>query len=542
MNLLMTDTDKLARCPSVKHFMSKMHMYPSHSFLPSEMNMSLTIMKVLTNDKCTNFLTEVSLSLECSSGEWGEFSCRALEDEQGDDILYGMDRVGISKQKRDGVAVPSPSVLFAIASPDLNPIEHIWDELDRRVRACQAQPISIAQLMEWLREEWRRIPVDVQHTLVESMHKTTEGEEQPYHESNACVGDDTALGISVTTYNQAECPSSENHLRISAGSKAHQIKCHNKQDYGKLGTRDWGAEPDPRRPTCCNVTRRPSLTHGGIQEQGKRETTEKIHRPEASSGMIPTCENSGATLTGIEPGSPSLPYSTKLGNKLHPMTSSGTTSSIAAGLLQVCTVYNILLPDSKSQRRSLHSMTSCLLTESLDSWHTQEFTPCDLFRVYPSTGCPEESLQALRYQCYYCGNTFSNARRYESYHCLFSLAYKAFHCDAVFTCMDNLYNKGSKGNVCRSSGSETFANHTSAKLHEDSNCNHRLQDLPMRHSKHYGINRDIASNPSHSDIVCLEQEGSDKWLISSSLRGCARSSALPHEANIRESELSPYIT
>ncbi|KAJ8867318.1 hypothetical protein PR048_031119 [Dryococelus australis] len=37
-------------------------------------------------------------------------------------------------------------------SPDLNPIEHLWDELDRR-----------------LQEEWRRIPVDVLHILVESM-------------------------------------------------------------------------------------------------------------------------------------------------------------------------------------------------------------------------------------------------------------------------------------------------------------------------------------------------------------------------------------
>ncbi|KAJ8865952.1 hypothetical protein PR048_033476 [Dryococelus australis] len=54
-------------------------------------------------------------------------------------------------------------------SPDLNPIEHIWDEVDGRVRARQALPKSIAPLMEWLQEEWRRIPVDVLQTLVESM-------------------------------------------------------------------------------------------------------------------------------------------------------------------------------------------------------------------------------------------------------------------------------------------------------------------------------------------------------------------------------------
>ncbi|KAJ8894329.1 hypothetical protein PR048_006950 [Dryococelus australis] len=53
--------------------------------------------------------------------------------------------------------------------PDLNPIEHLWDELDRRARARQARPKSIAQLMEWLQEEWRRIPVDILQTLVESI-------------------------------------------------------------------------------------------------------------------------------------------------------------------------------------------------------------------------------------------------------------------------------------------------------------------------------------------------------------------------------------
>ncbi|KAJ8874111.1 hypothetical protein PR048_024952 [Dryococelus australis] len=43
-------------------------------------------------------------------------------------------------------------------SPDLDPIEHLWGELDHQVRALQARPKSIAQLMEWLQEEWRRIP------------------------------------------------------------------------------------------------------------------------------------------------------------------------------------------------------------------------------------------------------------------------------------------------------------------------------------------------------------------------------------------------
>ncbi|KAJ4441981.1 hypothetical protein ANN_11845 [Periplaneta americana] len=54
-------------------------------------------------------------------------------------------------------------------SPDLNPTEHLWDELDRRLRSRETRPTSNVQLSVMLQEEWRRIPVDILHKLVESM-------------------------------------------------------------------------------------------------------------------------------------------------------------------------------------------------------------------------------------------------------------------------------------------------------------------------------------------------------------------------------------
>ena len=51
-------------------------------------------------------------------------------------------------------------------SPDLNPIEHAWDALQRQINACLAQPQTSQQLANALVEEWVRIPGKDIKTLV----------------------------------------------------------------------------------------------------------------------------------------------------------------------------------------------------------------------------------------------------------------------------------------------------------------------------------------------------------------------------------------
>ena len=56
-------------------------------------------------------------------------------------------------------------------SPDLSPIEHLWDELDRRVRRCRSTPNYLGQLQPALLEEWDNIPMRKINALVNSMQR-----------------------------------------------------------------------------------------------------------------------------------------------------------------------------------------------------------------------------------------------------------------------------------------------------------------------------------------------------------------------------------
>ena len=43
-------------------------------------------------------------------------------------------------------------------SPDMNPIEYLWDQLKRRVCARVPAPQTVAELKMALEEEWEAIP------------------------------------------------------------------------------------------------------------------------------------------------------------------------------------------------------------------------------------------------------------------------------------------------------------------------------------------------------------------------------------------------
>ncbi|GFT53978.1 transposable element Tcb1 transposase [Trichonephila clavipes] len=54
-------------------------------------------------------------------------------------------------------------------SADLNPIEHVWDKLGRRIAAHQPPPICLPELRRALLDEWCNIPQDQIVSLILSM-------------------------------------------------------------------------------------------------------------------------------------------------------------------------------------------------------------------------------------------------------------------------------------------------------------------------------------------------------------------------------------
>ena len=71
-------------------------------------------------------------------------------------------------QVLDCPALPPPTPPPPIV-PDLNPIEYLWDALDRRVRKRVNVPNNVAQLQLALIQEWNNIPQRTIDNLVGSM-------------------------------------------------------------------------------------------------------------------------------------------------------------------------------------------------------------------------------------------------------------------------------------------------------------------------------------------------------------------------------------
>lgn len=74
-------------------------------------------------------------------------------------------RVATNFLETEGVTV----LQWPSCSPDLNPIEHLWDMIKRRIRARVNNPGNTDQLIQAALEEWENLPQENINNLIESM-------------------------------------------------------------------------------------------------------------------------------------------------------------------------------------------------------------------------------------------------------------------------------------------------------------------------------------------------------------------------------------
>jgi hypothetical protein len=62
-----------------------------------------------------------------------------------------------------------PEMDWPAQSPDLNPTEHLWDELERWLCSRPQRPTSLTALATALQEEWAAIPPEMSRHLLVSL-------------------------------------------------------------------------------------------------------------------------------------------------------------------------------------------------------------------------------------------------------------------------------------------------------------------------------------------------------------------------------------
>jgi transposase len=77
-----------------------------------------------------------------------------------------------SKRTQEWFRINKVNVLdWPPRSPDLNPIEHLWNHVDQKIRKRKEKPKNVNELWEIVKEEWHNIDCEIIRNLYLSMTK-----------------------------------------------------------------------------------------------------------------------------------------------------------------------------------------------------------------------------------------------------------------------------------------------------------------------------------------------------------------------------------
>ncbi len=82
--------------------------------------------------------------------------------------VYPSSDVTKLKSSQTGFLNMAMSSLYS-QSPDLNPIEHLWDVVEREIRIMDVQPTNLQQLRDAIMSIWTKISEECFQYFVESM-------------------------------------------------------------------------------------------------------------------------------------------------------------------------------------------------------------------------------------------------------------------------------------------------------------------------------------------------------------------------------------
>ncbi len=82
--------------------------------------------------------------------------------------LSDFERGMVVGARRAGLSISQTADLLGF-SPDLNPIEHLWDVVEREIRIMDVQQTNLQELRDAIMSIWTKISEECFQHLVESM-------------------------------------------------------------------------------------------------------------------------------------------------------------------------------------------------------------------------------------------------------------------------------------------------------------------------------------------------------------------------------------